>query len=73
MCGGVANSTGWRDMGLIHTAVLKGMIKLSGLKIYYVFGDEESNHYSSETIFYPPVTRGGELLHRPTKVRPEIL
>jgi hypothetical protein len=69
MCGGVANSTGWRDMGFIHTALLKGMVQLGGSKIYYVFGDEETNHYSRETVFYPPVPRGVELSHRPTKVK----
>ena len=64
MCGKPANSTGWRDLGLTHTAILTGMSALGGSPIYYVFGDSDTNDFSKEMVFHVPTPRGKELSHR---------
>ena len=38
LCGGVANSTGFLDPGLFHTAMLTGL--QHDTTYYYVYGDE---------------------------------
>ena len=58
MCGKPANSTGWRELGLIHTAILKDLTEYAGLPIYYTFGDADTNDYSEEMIFYVPSAKG---------------
>ena len=58
MCGGVANSTGWRDLGLTHTALLSGMIALGGKSVYYMYGDRHTNDFSPEMVFFVPAPRG---------------
>ena len=58
MCGGVANSTGWRDLGLTHTALLSGMTALGGKSIYYMYGDEHTQDYSAEMVFFVPTPKG---------------
>lgn len=56
MCGSPANSTGWRDLGLIHTASFVGMMALASQKVYYIFGDEATNDFSGEyTLHVPPL------------------
>jgi hypothetical protein len=64
MCGKPANSTGWRDLGLIHTALLEGMLALTGKPIYYIFGDSLTETYSEEIEFFVPASRGMALNHR---------
>lgn len=64
MCGKPANSTGWRDLGLTHTALLTGMSSLGGSPIYYIFGDTNTNNFSEEMVFNVPTPRGKELAHR---------
>jgi hypothetical protein len=64
MCGKPANSTGWRDLGLTHTALLTGMSALGGSPIYYIFGDTDTNNFSEEMVFHVPTPRGKELAHR---------
>jgi hypothetical protein len=64
MCGKPANSTGWRDLGLIHTALFEGMVALSGKPIYYLFGDSLTETYSEEIEFFVPASRGMALNHR---------
>ena len=64
MCGKPANSTGWRDVGFIHTALLEGMIALSGKSIYYIIGDFLTDKYSEEIEFFVPAARGVQLSHR---------
>ena len=66
LCGSPANSTGFRDLGLIHTASLKGMKALSASKIYYRFGDEATNDYSEEVVFFTPPLPGAQPPSRPT-------
>lgn len=58
MCGFPANTTGWRDMGLIHTATMTGMKALADSKIYYRFGDNATNDYSEEFVFLAPPLAG---------------
>ena len=59
VCGFPANSTGWRDFGLIHSATLKGMSKYpKGTKIYYTFGDNATDNFSPEFIFNTPAPPG---------------
>ena len=58
MCGKPANSTGWRELGLIHTAILKDLTKYAGTAVYYKFGDADTNDYSEEMIFYVPTAKG---------------
>ena len=54
LCASPANSTGYRDLGLIHTAFMSGMTALSNSKVYYIFGDAATNDYSKEFIFNVP-------------------
>ena len=58
MCGSPANSTGWRDGGLIHTALLSGMIELGGKSFFYIFGDDLTNDFSEEMVFFVPAPKG---------------
>jgi hypothetical protein len=51
MFGYPANSTGFRDFGLIHTAPLVGMKALANTKLYYIFGDAATNDFSDEFLF----------------------
>lgn len=65
LCGEPATTIGWRDLGLIHNAYFNGMIKLAEQKIYYIFGDQSTNDFSSEFILnVPPLDN----TQRPTTV-----
>ena len=68
MCGEPANTIGWRDLGLIHTAKLSGMAAIEGDKIYYLFGDEASDTWSREYVFFLPPAAGEQPTNRPTTV-----
>jgi hypothetical protein len=68
LCGGVANTTGWRETGLIHTAVMAGMKALANQKVYYIFGDENTKQYSKEFTFFVPPLAGTQPPTRPTTV-----
>ena len=68
LCGAPANATGWRDLGMIHTAFLKGMVALANDKIYYSFGDVTTNDFSREYVFHVPPARGSQPPSRPTRV-----
>lgn len=68
MCGEPANTIGWRDLGLIHTAKLSGMAGVGGDKIYYMFGDEDSDSWSREYVFFLPPAAGEQPANRPTTV-----
>lgn len=50
VCGGVAGGIGWRDMGLLHRVNITGIttLNLSSRKLYYIFGDNRTNHFSAE-------------------------
>eukprot|EP00604_Paraphysomonas_vestita_P002514 CAMPEP_0174818342 /NCGR_PEP_ID=MMETSP1107-20130205/1004_1 /TAXON_ID=36770 /ORGANISM="Paraphysomonas vestita, Strain GFlagA" /LENGTH=472 /DNA_ID=CAMNT_0016030055 /DNA_START=859 /DNA_END=2277 /DNA_ORIENTATION=+ len=67
MLGAPANTTGWRDLGLIHTASFSGMIQHTNQKIYYIFGDEATNDYSDEHIFHAPPVAGTQPPNRGTR------
>jgi hypothetical protein len=58
MCGSPANSTGWRDLGLIHTAPLEGMVALANQKVFYSFGDAATADYSKEYVLNVPPIAG---------------
>jgi hypothetical protein len=58
MFGYPANSTGFRDFGLIHTAPLVGMKALANTKLYYIFGDAATNDFSDEFLFNVPPLPG---------------
>ena len=58
MCGKPANSTGWRDLGLIHTAIFKDLTIYTGSCMNYKFGDADTNDYSEEMIFDVPTAKG---------------
>lgn len=66
VCGAPANTTGWFDLGLIHEALLTGMLDAPSRNLYYVFGDAETNNWSEERVFHlpPPNGRSSE----PTRV-----
>lgn len=66
MCGNPANSTGWFDLGLIHTAPFKGLSKLNSLYIYYRFG--VTNDLSKEYRLRLPPQPGKQPPDRPTTV-----
>ena len=52
MCGGLAATIGWRDPGLIHTAVMTGL--QAGAQYSYAVGDAESNVFSASLSFFAP-------------------
>jgi acid phosphatase type 7 len=68
MLGAPANTTGWRDLGLIHTASFTGMTQYPNQKIFYIFGDGATNDFSSEYIFHPPPLAGTQPSTRGTTV-----
>mmetsp|Transcript_110172 Transcript_110172/g.215975 ORF Transcript_110172/g.215975 Transcript_110172/m.215975 type:complete len:633 (+) Transcript_110172:7-1905(+) len=70
VCGSPSNSTGWHDLGLIHTAQLVGMKALAGTKIYYVFGDAATDDFSSEHVFFVPPLPGMVVTDSEGTVRP---
>lgn len=68
MCGAPANTTGWRDPGLIHSALLQGVDKYASQRLYYIFGDEETNDFSPQYTFQAPPLAGKQPPNRPTTV-----
>lgn len=68
LCGQPANSTGWRDLGLIHTSQFVGMKALANSNIYYIFGDELTNDFSKEFKLHIPPLPGTQPPSRPTTV-----
>lgn len=66
VCGSPANTTGWRDLGLIHTAELKGMKALAGKSVFYSFGDANTDDFSPEHEFHVPPLPGTQPPSRPT-------
>ena len=68
MCGAPANTIGWRDLGLIHTAAFKGMSAVESGRVYYMFGDEASDTWSREYVFFLPPAAGQQPPSRPTTV-----
>lgn len=67
VCGAPANTVGWRDLGLIHTAELVGMKTLANQKIYYSFGDLDTGDFSEEHVFFVPPLPGTQPPKRPTR------
>ncbi|KAJ1434319.1 Metallo-dependent phosphatase-like protein, partial [Ochromonadaceae sp. CCMP2298] len=70
VCGAPASTYGWRNLGLIHTAPMAGMKALAGEKVYYVFGDEETQDYSGEFVLHVPPLPGSVVVEggvRPTR------
>jgi len=51
MCGDLAGSIGWRDPGLIHTALMTGLTTPS-TEIFYRVGDSSTGMYSTPTSFF---------------------
>lgn len=68
MCGAPANTTGWRDPGLIHSALMQGLDKYAAQRLYYIFGDDVTNDYSPEYTFQTPPLAGKQPPNRPTSV-----
>jgi hypothetical protein len=66
MSGPPANSTGWREQGLIHTAPLAGMEALANSRIYYIFGDNATDFFSGEYVFQVPPLAGTNPPNRST-------
>ena len=60
VCGGVAAGIGWRDMGLMHRVNISGIttLNLSSRKLYYIFGDNQTNDFSDEWVFQVPPQAG---------------
>ena len=76
LCGYPANKEGWRDMGYIHSAPLKGMRALANQKVYYTFGDAASDKWTRWDgngtqrvweLFVPPLP-GTQPPNRPTTI-----
>jgi hypothetical protein len=67
MCGSPANSTGWRDLGLIHSAPFSGMKALAAKTLFYSFGDATTNDFSPEYQFFVPPLPGTQPPGRPTR------
>ena len=76
MCGAPANTTGWREVGLIHTALFEidseyyyDITSSSSTQyVYYIFGDDASNDWSREFRFKVPPPPGRQRGGRPTTV-----
>ena len=67
VCGGHAQTDGWRDQGSIHTAVMTGMKALQpGSFIYYQFGDKNTSDFSGMNNFTVPPQPGQQPPDRPT-------
>ena len=71
LCGSPANGTGWRNLGMIYTAFINGIVTmgLSNQYIYYSFGDASTSNWSPEFQFWVgpkvgenPPTRGTQLI-----------
>lgn len=58
--GGVATTIGWHDLGLQHAATLSGLAEnnLGSRRIYYMFGDQATDNFSSERVFLTPPLPG---------------
>lgn len=50
LCGEPATTWGWRDPGLLHTAILKQLQK--GKQYFYIYGDDQYG-WSQESSFFP--------------------
>eukprot|EP01038_Epipyxis_sp_PR26KG_P012938 gene12938-17346_t len=70
LCGGPANSSGYFDLGLIHTANITGIkeMNLNSKNIYYKFGDLATNDFSEQFIFLTPPFAGFQPPGRPTQI-----
>lgn len=69
LCGYPANSIGWFDSGLIHSAPLVGMKALAGRSLYYTFGDAATNDFfPTDFVFRVPPLAGTQPSDRPTTV-----
>lgn len=68
LCGAPATTIGWRETGLIHTAEVKGMLALANTRIYYIFGDANTNDFSQEYVFQVPPAPGTQPDKRGTSV-----
>lgn len=68
MCGEPANTIGWRELGLIHHANFSGMLALSDSKIFYTFGDADTDDFSREYEFNVPPKAGQQPATRGTRV-----
>jgi acid phosphatase type 7 len=69
MSGWPANNTGWRELGTILTARLDFSSVTTAKKIYYTFGDEDTQGgRSSEMIFFMPPLAGETRSDRGTRV-----
>lgn len=66
MCGAPASTYGYRDLGLIHTALLTGVRNKTSQYIYYKFGDRKTNDWSEEFRFRVLPLAGRQPLDRPT-------
>lgn len=68
MCNAPANTTGWRDLGEIHTATFVGAAALANTRVYYVFGDSATDDWSKEHVLFLPPLPGTQPPSRPTTV-----
>ena len=79
LCGAPATTIGWRDVGLIHTALFEIDPETSSSSlpsssssntqyVYYIFGDDASNEWSEEFRFKVPPPPGKQRDGRPTTV-----
>ena len=50
MCGPPATTTGWRSPGLIHTANFTGILTITTLNIYYIFGNYVNSTYCDMSL-----------------------
>ena len=70
VCGSPANTVGWRELGLIHTAAFVGMTDLADQRVYYIFGDAASNTFSDEYVLFVPPIPGMTSTTAEGKLRP---
>jgi len=69
-----ATTIGWMDLGLIHTAIIAGILELQRQQhdfIYYVIGDASNGDFSEEMVFLLPPSAGthSRMIHSsPSKV-----
>lgn len=68
MCNAPASTTGWRDLGEIHTASFTGAAALANGRVYYSFGDSATDVWSEEHVLFLPPLPGTQPPSRPTTI-----
>lgn len=67
-CGAPANTIGYYDLGLTHSAPIEGLLQYPNQDIYYIFGDAATQTWSQEYRLHVPPLTGTNPPNRPTTI-----